>query len=248
MGVALVTNAGGRLGRAMALYLAGRGFDVAVHYVNAEKSAFQVVAEIEALDRRAVAFQADLLDETAATHLLPRSVQELGPVTCLVNNASIFEHDTPQSATRTSWNLHMDGTLRAAFVLSQAMAAQGLRVAPDPTGEPLAAGMIVNIIDQRVHTPAPEFMTHTLANGGLWALTQTSAQALAPHLRVNAISPDPTLHDAAESMPSIKAQKVRGARDRVENEEDATAALGYFLDAPGVTGKLVCLNGGNDQE
>ena len=124
---ALVTGAGQRLGRAMALYLGQRGFDVAVHYATSRAGAEATAAEITAMGRRAVALQADLLDDTAAGALLPRAAEALGgPITCLVNNASIFEQDDIASASRESWDRHMGSNLRAPFVLTQAMAGQGL--------------------------------------------------------------------------------------------------------------------------
>ena len=177
---ALVTGAGKRLGRAMALYLAQRGFDVAVHYATSQADAETVVAEITALGRTAVALQADLLDETATQALFPAAVQALGgPITCLINNASVFDYDTIHTATRDSWDRHMASNLRAPFVLTQAMAAQGLVATLDTAGEPVASGLIINMIDQRVRNLTPEFMTYTLAKLGLWTLTQTTAQALA---------------------------------------------------------------------
>ncbi|MCB1343116.1 MAG: SDR family NAD(P)-dependent oxidoreductase, partial [Pseudooceanicola sp.] len=158
----LVTGAGKRLGRAMALYLAGRGFDVALHCSASRDGAEAAAADIRALGRRAEVLQADFLDETEVQSLFRRATEALGgPVTCLVNNASIFEYDTVASATRASWDRHLDSNLRAPFVLTQGMAAQGLQPLIDDDGEPVAVGLIVNIIDQRVLKPTPEFMTYT---------------------------------------------------------------------------------------
>ncbi len=157
---ALVTGAGVRLGRAMALYLAGRGYDVAVHYRSSEVDAQSVVDEIKGMGRQAVAVQADLLDEDQTQALLPRAAEALGgPITCLVNNASIFEPDEITTATRESWDRSMGSNLRAPFVLTQAMANQGLERITDERGEMRAAGLIVNMIDQRVRNLTPEFMT-----------------------------------------------------------------------------------------
>jgi NAD(P)-dependent dehydrogenase (short-subunit alcohol dehydrogenase family) len=225
----LVTGAGHRLGRAMALYLAGRGHDVAVHYASSAQAAQTVVAEIKAMGRNAVALQADLLDEDQMQSLLPRAVKALGgPIDCLVNNASIFEHDSIDTASRASWDRHMGSNLRAPFVLTQAMAAQELEPAIDDFCEPYAAGLIVNMVDQRVRKLTPDFMTYTLAKMGLWTLTQTSARALAPRIRVNAIA----------------KQSAATVLKRGSNPTDITAALGYFLDAPAVTGQLICTDGG----
>jgi NAD(P)-dependent dehydrogenase (short-subunit alcohol dehydrogenase family) len=245
MGRALVTGAGHRLGRAMALYLAGRGYDVAVHYAQSKAGAQEVVDEITAMGRKAVALQADLLDDVATQALLPDAVAALGgPVTCLINNASIFEYDTVHSATRKSWDRHMGSNLRAPFVLTQAMAAQELPSRLDAQGEAEATGLIINMIDQRVRKLTPEFMTYTLAKMGLWALTQTSAQALAPRLRVNAIGPGPTLQGNRQSEAHFTSQRQNTVLGRGANPADITAALGYFLDASAVTGQLLCVDGG----
>lgn len=242
---ALVTGAGKRLGRAMALYLGQRGFDVAVHYATSSAGADEVVAQIEGMGQRAVALQADLLDVDAMEALLPAAAQALGgPITCLVNNASIFEYDRLETATRDSWDRHINSNLRAPFVLSQAMAAQGLTAGHDDAEEPVAAGLIVNMLDQRVRKLTPEFMTYTLAKMGLWALTQTSAQGLAPHIRVNAIGPGPTLQGERQTQSHFDAQRAATVLQRGANPADITAALGYFLDAPGVTGQLLCVDGG----
>lgn len=242
---ALVTGSGKRLGRAMALYLAERGFDVAVHYATSSADADEVVSLIKGMGRTGVALQADLLELDAMETLLPRAADALGgAVTCLVNNASIFEHDTISTASRDSWDRHMNSNLRAPFVLSQAMMAQGLKAWTDDRGEPVASGLIVNMLDQRVRKLTPEFMTYTLAKMGLWAFTQTAAQAMTPHIRVNAIGPGPTLQGSRQSQAHFDAQRAATVLNRGANPSDITAALGYFLDAPAVTGQLLCVDGG----
>jgi NAD(P)-dependent dehydrogenase (short-subunit alcohol dehydrogenase family) len=241
----LVTGAGHRLGRAMALYLAGRGHDVAVHYATTSEGAEEVVSLIRDMGRNALSIQADLLDEDATQTLFAQAVEGLGgPITCLVNNASIFEYDTIHSATRDHWDKHMGSNLRAPFLLTQRMAAQGLQADTDENGEPVATGLIVNMVDQRVRKLTPEFMTYTLAKMGLWALTQTTARALAPAIRVNAIGPGPTLQGARQSDAHFAAQRAATILGRGANPTDVTAALGYFLDAPAITGQLLCVDGG----
>lgn len=242
---ALVTGAGVRLGRAMALALADDGFDVAVHYASSEVAAGDVVAEIKAKGRNAVALQADLLDEDASQALLPRASQALGgPVTVLVNNASIFDYDTLATATRDSWDRHIASNLRAPFILTQALAAQIPDPIDDNNAEPLAQGLVVNMIDQRVRKLTPEFMTYTLAKSGLWTMTRTAAQALAPRVRVNAIGPGPTLRATRQSAAHFAAQRQATILQRGANTRDITGALLYFLHAPAVTGQLLCVDGG----
>ncbi len=242
---ALVTGAGARLGRAMALYLGDRGYDVAVHYNSYSDGADEVVSELRAKGRQDVDLQADLLDETATHDLLPRAAGALGgPITCLVNNASIFEYDNISTATEESWNRHIGSNLRAPFILTQAMAAQGLAPETDAQDEPVAVGLIINMLDQRVRKLTPEFMTYTIGKMGLWALTQTSSQALAPAIRVNAIGPGPTLKGAKQTDEHFARQRSKVILERGANPRDITAALGYFLDAPSVTGQLICTDGG----
>ena len=244
-GRALVTGAGKRLGRAMALYLAGRGHDVALHYASSRDGAEETAEQARALGVRAVTVQADLLHEDATAGLVPAAVEALcGPLTVLVNNASIFEHDTLETATLESWNRHIGSNLRAPFVLTQAFAAQVPKGATDAQGESVAQGLVINMIDQRVRKLTPEFMTYTLAKMGLLALTRTAAQALAPDIRVNAIGPGPTLKGARQSESHFDRQRAATVLRRGANADDITAALGYFLDAQAVTGQLICVDGG----
>ena len=242
MPAALVTGGATRLGKAMALYLAGRGYDVAVHYNSNKQAAEDVAAECGS---GSVALHADLLDEKATQTLLGNASMMLDqPITVLVNNASIFEYDTIQTATRDSWDRHMGSNLRAPFVLTQALAAQDLAMTQDENGEPVAAALVVNMIDQRVRKLTPEFMTYTIAKLGLWALTQTAAQGLAPRVRVNAIGPGPTLQGTRQSDGHFNRQRSSTILKRGANPSDITAALGYFMDAPAVTGQLLCVDGG----
>ncbi|WP_309668333.1 SDR family oxidoreductase [Tabrizicola sp.] len=241
---ALVTGAGKRLGRAMALYLAGRGHDVAVHYASSADAAEAVAAEVRAVGRHAVTLQADLLEEDAMQALVPAAVAALGSLTVLVNNASIFEYDSLQTATKESWDRHLLSNLRAPYVLTQAFARQCPAFTLDEAEEPLAQGLIVNMIDQRILKLTPEFSSYTIAKMGLWALTRTSAQGLAPNIRVNAIGPGPTLRGARQSKEHFAKQRAATVLGRGANPADITAALGFFLDSPSVTGQFLAIDAG----
>lgn len=245
MSAALVTGAGGRLGQSIALFLAGRGYDVAVHYAGSKDGAQETVAKARALGVRAEALQADLLDPEQTDGLVERASQALGaPLSVLVNNASIFDFDTLQSATRESWHRHIESNLAAPFFLTQAFAAQAPKTTLDENGEPVAQALVVNMIDQRVKKLTPNFMTYTIAKMGLWAMTQTAARALAPDIRVNAIGPGPTLKGANQSPEAFAEQRANSVLGRGSDPEDITEALGYFLGAKAVSGQILAVDGG----
>lgn len=244
-GRALVTGAGKRLGCAMALTLAEEGHDVAVHYSGSQEAAEEVAGRIRAMGRDAVAVQADLLVEDEVQGLVGRAAEALGgPLTVLVNNASIFEHDDYGTATRDSWDRAIESNLRAPFVLVQRFAEQVPEPLTDGGGEPVAQGVVVNMIDQRVRKLTPEFASYTIAKAGLWTMTRTAAQALAPRVRVNGIGPGPTLRGGRQSEEDFAEQRSATVLRRGSDPEDITAALVYLLRAKAVTGQLICVDGG----
>ncbi|MCK8464329.1 SDR family oxidoreductase [Aliiroseovarius sp. S1339] len=242
---ALVTGAGARLGRAMALELARSGHDVVVHYATSADGADETVSAIQAMGCHAVALQADLLDMSQVDALVPRAAEALGgPLTVLVNNASIFDYDNMATATQDSWDRHMSSNLRAPFFLMQAFAAQAPKANLDQNSETLSQALVVNMLDQRVQKPTPEFMTYSLAKNALWTLTRTAAQALAPDVRVNGIAPGTTLIGARQSQAHFDGQRAASLLQRGANVDDITAALAFFLTAPAVTGQMIAVDGG----
>ncbi|MBR9820043.1 MAG: SDR family oxidoreductase [Rhodobacteraceae bacterium] len=242
---ALVTGAAKRLGRAMALTLAEDGHDVAVHYNGSAEAAEEVAGQIRALGRKAVTLQADLTDEAEVAPLIDQAAEALGgPLSCLVNNASVFDYDNIRTADRASWDRHMEANLRAPVLLTQLFAEQAPAPLSDAMGEPQAQALVIQMLDQRVHKLTPEFLSYTISKMGLWAFTQTSARALAPAVRVNAIGPGPTLQGARQSREHFDLQRHNTVLERGSNPEDICGALRYFLGAHGVTGQLLCTDGG----
>jgi NAD(P)-dependent dehydrogenase (short-subunit alcohol dehydrogenase family) len=233
--VALVTGAARRIGRAIALDLAHHGWSVAVHYGRSRADAEAVVAEITRMGRRAVALDCDLAREAEVERLVPRAVEALGPLTCLVNNASNFEMDKADTATRESWDRHMETNLRAPLVLSQAFARQ---LPEDATGN------IVNLLDQRVWKLTPYFLSYTVAKSGLWTLTRTLALALAPRIRVNGIGPGPTLPSERQTAEQFRQQQLAVPLKHGATTEEIAAALRFILATPSMTGQMIALDGG----
>lgn len=232
---ALVTGAARRLGRAMALELAQAGFAVAIHYSRSRDEAERLAAEIVAQGGQAALVVGDLAVEADMQALMPQAVAALGPIGVLVNNASTFERDEVDSASRASWDFHMEVNLRAPFVLSQAMAA----ALPDD-----AHGVIVNLIDQRVWNLTPHFTTYTLSKAGLWTLTQTMALALAPRIRVAGIGPGPALPSVRQTQAQFDAQCAGTPLAVGTSPDEVAAALRFILSSRSYTGQMVALDGG----
>jgi NAD(P)-dependent dehydrogenase (short-subunit alcohol dehydrogenase family) len=231
----LVTGGAKRIGAAISNDLAAHGWAVAVHYNTSGDEARELVGGITEDGGRAVAVQADLRREDEAAGLMSLAARELGPVSCLVNNASIFEKDTPETATKDSWDAHMQVNLRAPFVLIQAFAA-GL---PEDL-----EGNVINMIDQRVWNLTPSFTSYTVSKAGLWALTRSLALALAPNIRVNAIGPGPTLPSARQTDQDFILQWTSLPLGRNVMPEEICDAVRFIIDAPGMTGQMIALDGG----
>jgi NAD(P)-dependent dehydrogenase (short-subunit alcohol dehydrogenase family) len=231
----LVTGAAKRLGRAIALDLAKTGWDIALHFNRSDQEAAETAKQISDVGRRVALLGADLRKEDSVVALVGRAISELGPISALVNSASIFEPDDWSSATRESWENHMMVNLRAPFVLSQAFA----RALPDGH-----RGAIVNIIDQRVLKPTPQFLSYSLSKAGLFWLNRTLAQALAPRVRVNAVAPGPTLINARQSESHFRRQREATILGTGAEPKDVCSAVRYLLGASAVTGQMIAVDGG----
>lgn len=233
--VAVVTGGAKRLGRGIALALARAGFDLALHYNSSAGEAEALAAEIIGLGRRCATFPADLTREAEVAALLPRMRESLGPLGVLVNNASAFERDEWDDATRESWDAHLEPNLRAPFVFMQDFA----RALP-----PEAEGVVVNMLDQRVLSLTPHFVTYTVSKAGLWALTQQMALALAPRIRVNGIGPGPALPSPRQTQAQFDRQCASVPLRRGTSPEEIGAAVLALVALPSVTGQILTLDGG----
>lgn len=232
---ALVTGGAVRLGRAMCLALAGAGFRIAIHCHRSREAAEDLARQIQDGGGVASVVQADLGAEAETTRLLARAADDHGPIGVLVNNASTFERDEWDDASRSSWDQHMEPNLRAPFVLTQGLA----RALPRA-----AEGVIINMLDQRVWSLTPHFVSYTVSKAGLWALTQQMALALAPRIRVNAIGPGPALPSPRQTEEQFQRQCESVPLRRGTSPEEVARAMLAILALPAMTGQMIALDGG----
>ena len=232
-GGALVTGAARRIGRALALAAAGAGYDVAIHAREADADTESLTAEIAALGHRAVLVTGDLAADAELSALIPQAAAAIGRLSLLVNNASLFDDDRLASLTAASLDAHLSANLRAPILLTQAFAAQAG-----------AGGLVVNILDQRVWRPTPQYFSYAVSKAALWQATIMSAQALAPAVRVNAIGPGPTLASIHQSPADFAAESAQVPLGRGASPAEIAAALTYLIDAASVTGQMIAVDGG----
>jgi NAD(P)-dependent dehydrogenase (short-subunit alcohol dehydrogenase family) len=232
---ALVTGGAKRIGRAIALRLGTEGYAVAVHYGRSRADAEDVKAAIEREGGRAAIVQADLADLGAVEGLLDKAGAALGPMTLLVNNASLFEPDEIGSIAPELWERHFAVNLRAPAFLTRDFARQL------PEGED---GGVVNIVDQRVWKLNPQFFSYTLSKAALFTATQTMAQALAPRVRVNAVGPGPTLTSSRQSAEDFARQGAALPLRQHPAPEEIAEAVVFLARAKSVTGQMLAVDGG----
>lgn len=233
--VALVTGGAKRIGRAIALALAERGWDVAIHYGQSGNDAAESVRAIEALGRRAVALQCDLADEAAVKELLPRAAAALGPVQCIVNNASLFDYDDAASFDYARLDAHMHANLGAPVLL-----ARCLHDATPAGGQ----SVVVNLLDQKLYNLNPDFLSYTLSKAGLHAATTVLAQALAPKLRVVGVAPGISLVSGEQTEDGFAKAHQLTPLGKSSTPDDIAAAVCFVAEAPAITGTTLVVDGG----
>jgi len=231
--VALVTGAGKRLGRAVALRLAGEGADVALHYRGSDAGAREVVGEIEKLGRRAEAIRAELTSVEEIRALVQRAAHEFGRIDVLVNSAANFLPSSVISTTEEIWDASLDTNVKGPFFLAQA-AAPWLR---------RSNGVIVNFADTGGILGWPGYIAHSISKAGMIMLTKTLAKALAPDVRVNAIAPGTITMPG--DPPEWEQEFVKIAPlKKTGTPEDVAEAVSYLIGAKFLTGHVLVLDGG----
>ena len=232
---ALVTGASRRIGRAIAIDLAAHGWRVGIHYGSQAAEAEAVRTEIEALGGEAAVLGADLTHPQSALDLVASCQSAIGPLTCLVNNASMFVEDDIRTLDPATWDRQFAVNLRAPILLAKAFAVS---LPQDSTGN------IINIIDQRVLAPGADFLSYSLSKSGLFAATHMLAQALAPRIRVNGIGPGPVLPSVYQTPRAFADEVGTTLLGRSVAPEEIAATVRFILDAPSLTGQMIALDAG----
>ncbi|SPE23521.1 Short chain dehydrogenase family protein [Burkholderiales bacterium] len=232
---ALVTGAAQRIGRAIALALAQDGWDVAIHYRGSQERALATVADIRALGRRAHAVACDLAAAGELEPLFGACEEALGPLQCIVNNASLFEADGAIDFTWARFESHMRVNVAAPLYLARALHA---RLAAD------ASGVVVNLLDQKLWNPNPDFLSYTLSKAALETATGLLARSLAPKLRVVGVAPGITLPARGQSQAGFEAASRATPLGRASSPEDIARAVVFLVNAPAITGTTLLVDGG----
>jgi NAD(P)-dependent dehydrogenase (short-subunit alcohol dehydrogenase family) len=243
---ALVTGAGKRLGREIALGLAKAGWRVAVHYRSSESEALQTAQDCLSLqtatqnsDPHQFIFQADLADEAATRNLMPQVIRQLGQVDAVVNSAALFEHDDVQSFSYANMAQHWASNTGAAIVLAQA-----LHQHCQTRGAQAAESVVINMLDQKLWNPNPDFLSYTLSKAALEAANTLLAQALAPLVRVVGVAPGLTL--TSHMLDDDKFQQLHklSPLGRSSSVEDVVSTVVFALHNRAITGTTLLVDGG----
>lgn len=240
----LVTGSAKRLGREIALLLAKGGWQVAIHYRGAAADATATVADCARLAGKGAqfdCFHADLADEAQTRALLPQVVQRFGAVDAVVNNASLFEHDSVQSLDYEKLNAHLRINTGAPILLAQALHAH---VCNRAGGDAACAGVVVNLLDQKLWNLNPDFLSYTLSKAALEAANTALALALAPQLRVVGVAPGLTLTSHLLSAEKFEELHRLSPLGRSSTAQDVASAVKFALENNSITGTTLLVDGG----
>ncbi len=233
--IALVTGSARRIGRSIALSLAQHGWDIAVHYRFSKNEALATAKDIRQIGRRSILLHCDLTNEKAVNQLLQQVEDSLGKPSCLVNNASVFEHDSIADFSAQSLEFHMRTNLTAPILLSRALHAM------TPEG---SQSVVINLLDQKLDNLNPSFLSYTLSKAALNTATTLLAQELAPKLRVVGIAPGITLVSGEQTEQDFQIAHKNTPLGRSSTPEDIASAVRFILDSPAITGTTIMVDGG----
>ena len=233
---ALITGAGKRIGSAVANSLSSEGWNLALHYNKSENTTYKLAEKLNRIyGNKIICVKANLEEYNQIKNIFSKIDKKLGTLSCLINNAAVFQYDSLRSTNLKKWDIHINTNIRAPLFLSQSFSK---RLPPNQKGN------IINIIDQRVLNLTPHFLTYTLSKSTLWTLTQTLALSLAPNIRVNAIGPGPTMRSSRQTQKQFVAQCKRMPLKRGAEPKEIGNLVKVILNTPSITGQIIVVDGG----
>ena len=233
----LITGAATRVGKAIALHFAERGWNIALHYFRSSAKAKELKKIIEQHWVKVALIKADLKNPKQTEKIIPLAKKKLGTINCLVNNAALFEKDDIANFTNKSWNDHLNINLLAPTILTKQFAKQ----APKKT-----VSNIINIIDQRIFNLTPFFMSYTISKSGLQTLTKTMAMRLGPNIKVNAIAPGPTIKSKRQTDKHFRNQVRSTLLKKTVRSEDICDTVEFLINNNSVTGQIIAVDSGQN--
>ena len=230
----IITGGATRVGAAIAKSLAGYEVDIIIHYNKSKNLANKLKKELEILGSNVYLIKADLNNSYQVLRLIRDAFNKMRGLDCLINNASVFENDNLTNFNDKSFSKHMNVNLKAPVLLTQNFKRYVKK----------NCGNIINIIDQRIEKLTPYFLSYTLSKSALGTLTVTSAMKLAPNIRVNAISPGPTLKNKRQSESHFKKQWKSVLLKRKVDLENICETVKFLLKNDNITGEIINVDSG----
>ena len=233
----LITGAATRVGKAIALHFAERGWNIALHYFKSSLQAKKLKKIIEQNRVKVALVKADLKNSKQTEKIITVARKKLGTIDCLVNNAALFEKDDIANFTTKSWNDHLNINLLAPTILTKQFAKQTSKK---------TVSNIINIIDQRIFNLTPFFMSYTISKSGLQTLTKTMAMRLGPKIKVNAIAPGPTIKSKRQSERHFKNQVRSTILKKPVRTEDICDTVEFLINNNSITGQIITVDSGQN--
>ena len=233
----LITGAATRVGKAIALHFAEKGWNIALHYFHSSSKAKKLKKIIEQNLVKVVLIKADLKNPKQIEKVMPIARKKLGTIDCLVNNAALFEKDDITNFTTKSWNDHLNINLLAPTILTKQFAKQASKK---------TVSNIINIIDQRIFNLTPFFMSYTISKSGLQTLTKTMAMRLGPNIKVNAIAPGPTIKSKRQTDKHFRNQVRSTILKKPVRSEDICDTVEFLINNNSVTGQIIAVDSGQN--
>ena len=233
----LITGAATRVGKAIALHFAERGWNIALHYFKSSSKARNLKKVIEQNWVKVVLIKANLKNVKQVEKIIPLAKKQLGTIDCLINNAALFEKDDISNFTLKSWNNHLNINLLAPTILTKQFAKQASKK---------TTSNIINIIDQRIFKLTPFFMSYTISKSALHTLTKTMSMRLAPNIKVNGIAPGPTIKNKRQSIKHFKKQYLSTLLKKSVNTKEICSAIKFLIINESITGQVIAIDSGQN--